>query len=165
MIKTWNNHKKEIKMKITNLKKSQKNSKNLKKSQKISQKSKLCLTKNLTKSQQISTNLKKLKKSQNKSNLMIAWKNKGAKPSKKFFFVFFHVFWLYIACDCWIYCCSHLSFRDSQDAAASFAEPVGNDDHNINIFIEAHLCRFPHRWNRNISYIEFCFLWCFWVFV
>ena len=151
MIKTWNNHKKEIKMKITNLKKSQK----------ISQKSKLCLTKNLKKSQNITKNLKK---SQKISNLMIAWKNKGAKPPKKCFF-FFHVFWLYIACDCWIYCCSHLSFRDSQDAAASFAEPVGNDDHNINIFIEAHLCRFPHRWNRNISYIEFCFLWCFWVFV
>ena len=29
--------------------------------------------------------------------------------------------------------------------AASFAEPVAIEDHNINILIEAHLCRFPHR--------------------
>ena len=104
------------------------------------------------KSQKISKNLK----------LDDSMKNKGAKPPQNVFFCFFFMFFDYILhVIVEFIAAGHLSFRDSQDAAASFAEPVGNDDHNINIFIEAHLCRFPHRWNRNISYIEFCFLWCF----
>ena len=58
-----------------------------KKSQKISKKLKKAqISKKLNKSPKKSNNLKK---NQNISNLMIAWKNKAAKPPKNVFFIFF----------------------------------------------------------------------------